>query len=63
MSEILQNGDAAAARPTRILTYVGVAVFLVGALLPVWMGAHAWMEVVRWFGLALLRRVGGADRR
>jgi proton glutamate symport protein len=43
---------------SRVLTYVGVAVFVIGALLPLALGAHVWIAVVRWAGL-LLVAIGG----
>jgi proton glutamate symport protein len=63
MSEILQNGPTASRRTRRsatlqTLTYAGVGIFLIGALLPVWMGAHLSFEVVRWVGLALVAAGG-----
>jgi proton glutamate symport protein len=43
---------------SRVLTYVGVAVFVIGALLPLALGVHVWIAVVRWAGL-LLVAIGG----
>ena len=39
---------------SRALTYIGVAIFVIGALLPLALGVHAWIAAVRWVGLALV---------
>jgi proton glutamate symport protein len=52
MTENLQSS----ATPSRnsqslALAFVGVGVFVMGALLPVALGPHAWIAVIRWIGL------------
>ncbi|MGC1383269.1 MAG: cation:dicarboxylase symporter family transporter, partial [Candidatus Acidiferrales bacterium] len=42
----------------RALAYLGVALFAVGALLPLAVGAHAWEAAVRWLGLAFVAAGG-----
>ena len=39
---------------SRALSYIGVAVFAIGALLPLALGAHGWIAVPRWIGLVLV---------
>ncbi len=45
----------------RALTYAGIALFAVAALLPIHIGPHAWLFVLRWIGLALV--AAGGTRR
>jgi len=55
MTENLQV--AASPRPgddSRALSYIGVAVFAIGALLPLALGVHGWIAVLRWIGLVLV---------
>jgi proton glutamate symport protein len=62
MTENLQNGVAAKrGGDSMALAFVGAAVFVMGALLPVALGAHPWMAVVRWIALALFA-LGGRRR-
>ncbi len=43
---------------SRALTYVGIALYVAGALLPLPFGAHAWVAAVRWVGLAFVAAGG-----
>ena len=55
MTENLQA--AASPRPggdSRALSYIGVAVFAIGALLPLALGVHGWIAALRWIGLVLV---------
>jgi proton glutamate symport protein len=62
MTENLQTrGAARRDEGTRALAYVGVGVFVMGALLPVALGPHVWMAVVRWIGLVQFA-LGGRRR-
>jgi Na+/H+-dicarboxylate symporter len=48
-------------RPTpglRSLTALGLALFFLGAVLPIFFGPHAWIAVVRWAGLAAIAAGG-----
>lgn len=47
--------------PSRKLIYLGLFLFFIGALLPAFFGAHAWIMVVRWSGLTAMT-VGGWRR-
>lgn len=42
----------------RALTYVGVLLFVVGAVLPIFLGPHFWMEAMRWLGLCAIAAAG-----
>jgi proton glutamate symport protein len=42
----------------RSLTALGLALFLAGALLPIFFGPHAWIAAVRWAGLAAMAAGG-----
>src|ERR1700677_4812845 len=44
----------------RLLTpaLFGVGLFALGALLPVFLGAHLWLALVRWAGLAVIAVAG-----
>jgi proton glutamate symport protein len=42
----------------RSLSALGLALFLLGALLPIFFGPHAWIAVVRWAGLAAIASGG-----
>jgi proton glutamate symport protein len=44
------------------LTSPGLLLFFVGAVLPIFLGIHSWILVVRWAGLAAIA-AGGWDRR
>jgi proton glutamate symport protein len=41
---------------------VGVALFLAGAMLAIFLGAHSWITVLRWAGLAVLAAFGVRKR-
>jgi proton glutamate symport protein len=43
---------------SRALTFAGIALFAAGALLPIPLGAHAWLSVLRWVALALVAAGG-----
>src|ERR1700678_1213590 len=38
--------------------WIGVSVFLMGALLPILSGPHLWLALVRWAGLAVIAAAG-----
>jgi proton glutamate symport protein len=42
----------------RSLSALGLALFLVGAVLPIFLGPHAWIAAVRWAGLAAIAAGG-----
>ncbi len=42
----------------RSLSALGLALFLVGAVLPIFFGPHAWIAAVRWAGLAAIAAGG-----
>ncbi|HKN61450.1 MAG TPA: cation:dicarboxylase symporter family transporter [Candidatus Acidoferrales bacterium] len=42
----------------RSLSALGLALFLVGAVLPIFLGVHTWILVVRWAGLAAIAAGG-----
>jgi proton glutamate symport protein len=47
--------------PSRQITFLGLSLFFLGALLPVFLGAHSWILVLRWAGLAAI--AAGGRRR
>jgi proton glutamate symport protein len=47
--------------PSRQITFLGLLFFFLGAVLPVFLGAHSWILVLRWAGLAAIA-VGGRRR-
>jgi len=42
----------------RILTLLGVCVFVAGAVMPILLGAHFWLATLRWSGLAIIAAGG-----
>jgi proton glutamate symport protein len=45
-------------RALRVLTAVGVLVFLTGAVLAIFLAAHVWLAALRWTGLAIIVAAG-----
>jgi proton glutamate symport protein len=58
---MLVSGDSSPKRrdsSLKLVAIVGVALFVVGAMLPLFLGPHLWFALVRWAGLAVIA-VGG----
>jgi proton glutamate symport protein len=61
MKDNAKDGSSSAEKqspPLRALTYVGVLLFLAGAVLPIFLGPHFWLAAVRWLGLCEIAAAG-----
>jgi proton glutamate symport protein len=56
----MTNADPQATRPDqqplalRVLTWIGVLIFLAGAVLAIFLAPHVWLAALRWTGLAVI---------
>ena len=51
--------SAKPSRARRVVTAVGVLLFLAGAVLAVFLAPHVWLAALRWTGLAIIAAAGG----